>query len=176
MSSPYGEPTGGIISEGQDGPVFTDYLRADWNESLGTISPDSAKVAYVSDESGVLEVYVRSFPNGSDQIRVSDAGGSEPVWASDGSAIYYRNGTAVMRASVVPGAVFSVASPERLFEGRWQSAIPGSGTMNTWDVHPDGELFSFLREPGSDPQIGVPVIHLELVMNFFEELRQRVPN
>lgn len=48
-----------IMTEGQDSVSFTDYLRADWDEDRGAISPNGRWVAYVSDESGDNEVYVR---------------------------------------------------------------------------------------------------------------------
>ena len=52
-------------------------------------SPDSRWVAYQSNETGVEEVYVRSFPDPGQQIRVSDGGGQFPRWTQDGTAIYY---------------------------------------------------------------------------------------
>jgi serine/threonine-protein kinase len=89
---------------------FSDYLRADWNETSGTISPDGAWLAYVSDESGIPEVYIRSFPEAETQQIVSSGGGTQPVWAPEGSAIYYRDGISVMRAPITNGGVPSVVS------------------------------------------------------------------
>ena len=156
--------------------IFTDYLVADWWETMATISPDGARAAYVSYESGIREVYVRSFPDAEGQVRVSDGRGTEPVWGPDGSAIYYRNGSSVMRASVTPGEVFSVDTPQEIFEGPWV-LDPGSFPRTNWDVHPDGESFLFVSVPGAELTeggLGPPVVRLELVVNWFEELRQRV--
>lgn len=66
--------------------VFADYLVGPWNEFMGAVSPDGGRAAYVSNESGVPEVYVRSFPEAAGQLRVSENGGTEPVWDPDGSA------------------------------------------------------------------------------------------
>ena len=124
-----------IMSEDRDSVIFTGYLRADWNETMATISPDGARAAYVSDQSSIPEVYIRSFPDAEDQVRVSVGGGTEPVWARDGSAIYYRNGNRVLRASITPGDVFSVETPQQILEGSWvletQVPLPGPTGMCT---------------------------------------------
>ncbi len=162
-----------IMSEDRDTPIFKDYLRADWNETMGTVSPDGERAAYVSDESGIFEVYVRSFPAAEDRVRVSDGGGAEPVWAPDGSAIYYRNGRTVMRAFVSPGEEFAVDTPRELFEGPF--ALGARGT--NWDVHPSDGSFLFVRLVGAAAMEiagAAPVVRLEYVTDWFEELRQRM--
>ena len=166
-----------IMSEGQDSAIFTDYLRADWDEVMGMISPDGERVAYASDESGIFEVYVRSFPEAEGQMKVSEGGGDEPVWAPDGAAIYYLNGGRVMRASVT---ISGFGEPETLFEGNWANAvIAGLTFWSNWDVHPDGTSFVFVRNSGAeagDTGPGPPMVPIEVVVNWFEEFRQRVGN
>ena len=111
-------------------------------------------------------------------MRVSNGGGTEPVWAPDGSAIYYRNGSSVMRASISPGAVFAVDTPEEMFEGAW-THNPGAYPRTNWDVHLDGESYLFVSQGGAELTEeggGPPVMRLEVVVNWFEELRQRVGN
>jgi len=164
-----------IMSEGQDSAIFTDYLVADWQETMGTISPDGERVAYVSDRSNIREVYVRSFPEGEDWMKVSEGGGTEPIWALDETAIYYLNGSRVMRASVTTGGF---GEPQMLFEGSWTPASVGF-PMTNWDVHPDGTSFVFVRDPeaeAGETEVGPPIVPLELVTNWFEELRQRMGN
>ena len=164
-----------IMSEDGDSVSFTSYLRADWDETMAAISPDGTRAAYASDESGVAEVYVRSFPDAEDRVSVSEGGGTEPVWAPDGSAIYYRNGSSVMRSSIAAGEMFSVDTAEEIFRDSWV-LDPGIYPRTNWDVHPDGESFLFVSAAGAELSDGVPVMRLELVVNWFEELRQRVPN
>ena len=65
----------------------------------------------MSDESGVAEIYVRSFPQADRSQMVSSGGGTQPVWAPDRSGIYYRNRNTVMRATVTTGGAFSVDFP-----------------------------------------------------------------
>ena len=162
-----------IMNQGQDSATFTDYLRADWNEYSGTISPDGERVAYVSDESGIPEVYVRSFPEARGQLPVSDGGGTEPVWAPDGATIYYRSGRRVMRVSVTDAGIGEAVT---LFEGDWVGS-GGATPMTNWDVHPDGTSFVLVRS-GTEVSdaAGAPVIEVAVVTNWFEELRQRMGN
>jgi Tol biopolymer transport system component len=164
-----------LVTGTGDNADFSDYLRADWNETAGTISPDGAWLAYVSDESGVQEVYLRSFPVAEVQERVSSGGGTQPVWAPDGSAIYYRNGIRVIRASVTNGGHRSVVSRETLFEALWLADALGS---HDWDVHPNGTSFVAVRGPATDETEvgGVPIIPVRVVVNWFEELKRLVPN
>ncbi len=162
------------MASGGEGAVFSDYLRGDWNETTAAISPDGAWVAYVSDESGTAEVYVRSFPQADRSRMVSTGGGAQPVWAPDGSAIYYRNGDAVMKARVTTVGTFSVDSPGILFEADWLVAALG---RHDWDVHPDGGSFVAVKGPATEETEvgGVPIIPVQIIVNWFEELRRLAP-
>jgi serine/threonine-protein kinase len=157
---------------GPDSVTFTDYLIGPWNERNGAFSPDGARVAYVSDESGVDEVYMRPFPNPVGQLRVSENGGTDPIWAPDGSAIYYLSGGALWRAELAGGGV---RERRRMFEGRW-ARLPNGVPVTNYDVHPDGRSFVFARLPDedavADDQLSSPRLELEVVVNWFEELRE----
>ena len=124
-------------------------------------------------------VYARSFPGAEGRVRISEEGGTEPQWAPDGSAVYYRNGPSLMRASVRSGQPFSVDTPEELFSGGWSRVPPAFPPPRTnWDVAPDGDSFLFISQPGAtnDGGTGQPVVTLEVVVNWFEELRSRINN
>ena len=164
-----------MIGDDGDGTIFTDFLRADWDEIMPTVSPDGGMVAYVSNESGVAEVYLRSFPSGEDLALVSDGGGTEPVWAPDGSAIYYREGSRVMRVSISPEEVSVVDTPQEVINGAWSQADASLFPRTNWDVHPDEGSFLFVSTPGAGGQLtGAPVMPVRFVHNWFEELRQRM--
>ena len=165
-----------IMSEGQDGMVFTPYLRADWNEYSGAISPDGDWVAYVSDEAGQPEVYVRSFPDATDQVPVSVDGGREPVWSPNGTAIYYRSldGNRVMRASVTSEGGFRAETPQLVIEGNWAVSSGEAPWSRRWDVHPDGDRFVLVRRLGPEVvDADTPGLPIRVVVNWFEELRER---
>jgi hypothetical protein len=162
-----------IMREDQDSTIFTDYLRAPWHEMLGAISPDGRWVAYASDESDTLEVYVRAFPEATPPMRISSGGGSGPSWAPDGTAIYYRDspsGNRMMRASVTLGDEFRHSEPEMVFEGRW-SLSPGRFGSRNMDLHPDGQMFVLVTDPSiGEEQADSRGIPFLLVVNWFQEL------
>ena len=73
--------------------VARPYVDTQFEERYPRFSPDGKWVAYTSDETGQLEVYVRSFPDPSTKVHVSVGGGTVPVWAPDGSRLYYVTGS-----------------------------------------------------------------------------------
>jgi Tol biopolymer transport system component len=127
-------------------PLFT----GKHNELQSQVSPDGRHIAYASDESGQLEVYVQSFPVPSRKWRVSTAGGADPRWRGDGQELFYLAADRRMMAvDVVPGAVPRYATPRPLFQTHvkylWQD------TRNHYDVTPDGQRF-LLLVPHDDPR------------------------
>jgi eukaryotic-like serine/threonine-protein kinase len=101
-------------------------------------------LAYVSDESGNPEVYVRPFPSvDSAKFAVSIGGGVEPLWRRDGAELFFRNPRGDMYvATVGPGRQFEHGVPRLLF------ARPGMALQEfyrSYDVHPDGKRFLMLK-------------------------------
>jgi dipeptidyl aminopeptidase/acylaminoacyl peptidase len=70
------------------------------NERSPSVSPDGKWFAYVSDETGRDEIYVQPYPITGQRWRVSIDGGAEPRWAPDGSAVYFRNGEALLDSAI----------------------------------------------------------------------------
>jgi Tol biopolymer transport system component len=158
-----------VLDLNADSASLTAYLRADWGESQGSISPDGRWMVYVSSESGDPEVYVRGFPEPRGQWRISDAGGRSPVWAPDGSAIYYVSADADMvKVEVVTGETLSVGTRSPLFDFTYD---PGPLGNVGYDLHPDGDRFLVRGRLGTT---GDPVGAVYLVVNWFEELRARM--
>lgn len=69
------------------------------SESMPRVSPDGRWLAYVSNESGEREVYVRPLRGGA-RTQISPRGGVQPVWAPDGKRIYFINNTVLYAAEV----------------------------------------------------------------------------
>jgi serine/threonine-protein kinase len=134
-----------------------------------TLSPDGRWMAYDSDESGRIEVFVQSFPDPNlKRWKVSLGQGSEPMWTRGGRELVYRNGDNVMVVSTDP--VNGNSGPPRvLFTGPYPDN-PGWTRPRSYDVTPDGERFLMTKRPGEQhpPRIVV-------VLNWFEELRAKVP-
>ena len=117
-------------------------IATPFNESDGRLSPDGRQLAYVSDETGRYDVYVRGFPLGTDRIRVSTGGGSSLAWSADGSQIYFRSGDDIMAATV---SMRGISSPVRVV-----SLPPGIRMFPAFEVSRDGNRFYFVRPQGDD--------------------------
>jgi len=109
-----------------------------------TFSPDGRWIAFTSNETGQTEVYVRPFPDVSlGKWRVSDDGGTEPIWSRDGSEIFYRSGSNhILSATVTMEATFRVVEKRVLFDG---SAFRRGGMGRSYDVAPDGTRFIMIQ-------------------------------
>ena len=71
---------------------LTPFLATPAQEMLATFSPDGRWIAYQSDESGSVEVYVRPYPGPGAKWQVSAGGGGIPVWTKGGRELLYLAG------------------------------------------------------------------------------------
>ncbi|HQR18976.1 MAG TPA: hypothetical protein PK948_11415, partial [Gemmatimonadales bacterium] len=126
------------------------------------VSPDGKWLAFVSNQSGREEVYVRPLAGGGARVAISTSGGGEPLWAPDGSRLYYRAGAWLLAARVVLAPAFAVTGRDTLFEGPYTT----DPFHPNYDVTPDGRSFVMIRPVEQDRQ-------LIMVVNWVEELRQR---
>ncbi|HTZ96166.1 MAG TPA: protein kinase [Terriglobales bacterium] len=126
------------------------------------ISPDSRWVAYQSDESGQVEIYITSFPDGKGKWRVSTNGGAYPAWGGSSKEIFYENLTADIFVCPLNAkeAELEVGTPQRLFH----AASPGVGIP--FDIFSDGKS---LIVNHSEEEAQVP---LQLVTNWPAELKK----
>jgi len=150
-------------------PITAPLLATAAHEINPALSPDDRWLAYASDVTGRLEVYVQPFPDLGATIRVSPNGGMEPIWSPAGDRLYYRsaNGRRVFAVDVISGDPLRFGSEVLLFEGSFE---PGLTWGAKWDIHPDGDRFLMLQPEYPDPPEGISVI-----VNWFEELERLVP-
>jgi len=118
----------------------TPWLETPFVEMEGRFSPDQRWIAYVSDESGKMEVYVRGFMPPGGKWRVSSEGGSSPVWRPDGRELFYLTpDSKLMSVAVGQGNTFDGAAPVPVF------ATPGVilnlSVVAQYDVARDGQSF-----------------------------------
>jgi eukaryotic-like serine/threonine-protein kinase len=128
-------------------------------------SPDGRWAAIVTSESGVFEVYVRSYPEPTVKVQVSVGGGSGAVWSADGTRLYYASGTAIMEARLATTPGMRVVSRDTAFR-QIRNAVGGFGDAN-FDVSRDG---SRIVIPSSE-STAYPLV---VVPNWLTEFRQRL--
>ena len=144
------------------------------DERAPTLSPDATWLAYVSNETGVDEVFVRPFPDvEGGKWQVSSGSAGAPLWAPDGRTLFYAGGGDMNAVDVDPGPPFVVGRPRVLFPlptgVRQSPAWPlGAGQVA---LSSDGQRFLMVRNV--DPWVTTAPPQLVLVQNFFEELRAR---
>jgi Tol biopolymer transport system component len=145
------------------------FLRTPFNEAAARFSPDGHLLAYVSDESGRFEIYVQPYPGPGGKWQISTEGGKEPVWNRNGRELFYRSEDKMMAVDIAAQPGFAAGTPRMLFEGQYQ---PTRGTTPNYDVSPDGQRFLMLK-PVEQSQAAPTQINV--VLNWFEELKQKVP-
>ena len=150
------------------------FLATPFQERGASFSPDGQWIAYVSDESGQDEVYVRPYPGPGGQVIISTGGGEEAVWGPDGSELFYRNSDQVMVVAVTTDENFSAEAPATLFAAPYapDAAAGGAGNPN-YDISPDGEQFIFVEQGSRSGLEGV--VQINVVLNWDKELLERVP-
>ncbi len=138
-------------------------------ESTGEISPDGKWLAYVSNQSGQMEVYVTSFPSLKGKWQISTGGGAGPIWSPDGHGLYYEstNNTEMLFVPVRTTPDFSIGKPRVLF-GTAQAYSPSNPT-ETFDIYPDGKHFIVVEqsEEGAGPAA------INVVLNWAKEVKQK---
>jgi dipeptidyl aminopeptidase/acylaminoacyl peptidase len=137
------------------------FLRTPFNEANPEFSPDGRFIAYESSEEGrQTDVYVRPYPAINPRKKISTNGGTEPRWGPNGRELFYRIGGKLMAVDIQTTPELVAGVPSELFEG------PYGG----YDVLPNGRSFVMVREMAADD----PPTRINLVVNWFEELKQLV--
>ena len=145
----------------------TELIATVFDERAVMLSPDGRWLAYVSDETGRNEVYVRPFPGvDAGKTTVSVNGGVMPLWSRSGEEIFYVSQGAMVEARISTEPSFGVRTREVLFP---MTPFPQDSDYTLYDIAPDGQRFVMLQREET------PGRELMLVLNWFEELEARVP-
>lgn len=132
-------------------------------EGGAQISPGEQFLAYASNESGRMEIYVQPYPDPGAKVQISTEGGNQPRWSRDAKELFYRNGDKMMAVEISTGSGFTAGAPKVLFERQYAYGV--GTTLANYDVTPDGHFVMVKNEPA----------RLNVVLNWFEELKQKVP-
>ena len=122
------------------------WLAETFTERSPAFAPNGKWVAYVSTQTNTSEVWVRPFPGPGAPLRVSPAGGQEPVWAKDGKELFFQEQNKLMAASVtVTGDTIQIGTAHALFQGGF---VPYQDfTPRTYDVAADGRFLMIEERP-----------------------------
>jgi serine/threonine-protein kinase len=140
------------------------WVVSTFSERAPSLSPDARWAAYVSDESGQDEIYVRAFPEAEGRWQVSSGGGTEPLWSGDGQTIYYRRADTLFATAVQVRPTFSVGQRRTVLTHHFLQIT----NHTNYDQDPLTGGFVVVAESEGTPTA------LVVVLNWFEEVRQRM--
>jgi Tol biopolymer transport system component len=147
------------------------FLTTKFTNAEAAFSPDGRWIAYTSNESGTLEVYVRAFAatmrGGGGRWPISNSGGATPGWSPNGRELLYLAGDQIMTVAYTASGDSFVAEKPRVWAAGVRSA---SG----FDLAPDGRRVAVSVAVGT-PDVQAQEHSVVFVMNFFDELRRRAP-
>ena len=135
------------------------FLRTSSYATSPQFSPDGHWLAYSSEESGGTQVYVQPYPGPGGKWQVSTDGGNRPQWNPNSREIFYRNGDATMVVDVTTSPTFSAGKPIVLYQGP------------EGNVSRDAQRFLAMQPV----ELRQPPTQINVVLNWFEELKQKVP-
>jgi len=129
------------------------FFESPFRETGGAFSPDGRWVAYMSDESGVREIYVRPFPGPGAAVKVSNGFAIEPLWSRDGRELTYRSGDKAdkfMAVEIRTSPGLTISAPRLLFSS--ELAVGGREDMfREYDVSPSGQFVALRNARTEEP-------------------------
>jgi eukaryotic-like serine/threonine-protein kinase len=141
------------------------FVESQFNSLAGKFSPNGHWVAYVSNDSGIEQVYVAPFPGPGGRVQVSSGGGFQPRWRRDGQELFYLSSELKMMAAQITATAgdFRVGSVRTLFTVSSLRAVPG----DLYDVSADGQKFIIAQDIEH-----TSTVPLTLVTNWSAALRK----
>jgi len=126
----------------------------------------------MSQESGSSEIYVRSFPDKGGKWQISNKGGTVPIWSPSGSELfYYSEDRRIMVVNCTAKGDSFLPDKPRIWS---ETQLADTGVQQNFDITPDGKRFVVLM-PGEGLERQTSQSHVTFLLNFFDELRRRVP-
>ncbi len=143
----------------------TELIAGSANEFGAQFSPDGNWIAYVSDETNQEEVYLTDYPDMNRRWRVSTEGGENPIWATDGSKIYFEdNEDHLVSVTIQTDPSLSLSNPTILFD------YEQLGLSSGFTITPDGQHFITTQFEKTESE----VTEFRVVLNWFQELEERL--
>jgi serine/threonine-protein kinase len=155
----------GMLSMDGKGTV-TPVIRDPFDQTNPAVSPDSRLIAYESNESGGVEVYVQRFPGLGEKRQISTQGGTVPLWGRDSKELFYRDGQSVMVVRIETDPSLRPGESRVLFRGDYVHDV-----SRAYEYVRTKDRFLMMKndESESDPR------ELVVVINWFDELERLAP-
>jgi len=129
------------------------FLQTPFNEARASFSPDGRWVAYQSDDQGLYEVYVQTFPASGSKWQVSTDAGAFPIWRSDGKELFYVKLGALMAVEIKPSSSFEAGVPKVMFD------LAGKTRGNpVFASTEDGQRFLIVSQEQDTPNLQFTVV------------------
>src|SRR5262245_1644485 len=144
--------------------------------TAATFSPDGRLIAYLTTQGDTRTVFVERFP--SDGVKHSIGTGIwHPAWSSDGRQLFYRGtGSREYVVHITVDPALSIGKPEVIATTRWQTR---GRVEREYDIARDGRFVAIVAggqsEAASSGAEMAPTQQINVVVNWTEELKQRVP-
>ena len=121
----------------------TPRLASAFNEAGGAFSPDGKWLAFASDVSQDVQVYIQSVVDATVQVQVSTRGGAQPQWRRDGRELYYvaPDNTVMAAAIETRAGTIRAGAPQPLFTANINQT---STLRNQYAASADGQRFLVL--------------------------------
>ena len=148
-------------------PLVEPLVEDSFSVGSAVVSPDGRWLAYSSDESGQLEVYVQPLSGPGERRQVSTNGGRQPVWNPVGGGLFFFAQTdELMEIQVGQGTEWEATIPTVVVRSGY--AIGNRAAAATYDVSPDGQRFLMIKNPAPPDSGSSGII---VVQNWFSELQ-----
>jgi dipeptidyl aminopeptidase/acylaminoacyl peptidase len=161
----------GIMRLGVD-TALTPLLATQYDESEIALSPDGRWIAYVSDETGRPEVFLRPFPEVDEaKFQVSLNGAQSPLWSRDGKELFYLGLDRTLTAVAIGARPDpKLGARQALFKLDRDVYPNGREYYAPFDVAADGRFLMARRQRTRDGT-QAPLL---MTTNWFTALRQQL--
>lgn len=155
-----------VLTLGSDRPPEA-LLKSEFKEFDPAISPDGHWLAYVSDQSGAEEIYVRPFPNIDDKaIQISIGGGLQPRWSPDGRELVYRGVSHLMISNITTEPEFMSGRPKPVLNLKDYPIYD----MGNFDIGSDGRFLMVKQVTNGE----FPVNRIVVLQNWLNDAAARI--
>ncbi|MGD1097792.1 MAG: protein kinase, partial [Bryobacteraceae bacterium] len=150
------------------------FLQTPADERNPSFSPDGRWLAYMSNESGTFQVYVRAFPDKGGKWQISYGGGQLPVWSRSGHDLFFGtlDNHIMVAAYTLKGESFMPDKPRLWSEKKLGGVV--LATEKNFDLAPAGKRIAALM-PAETPESQQSQNHVVFLENFSDELQRKVP-